>query len=167
MNYIKHQTGLFERFAGDERISPFHISLYFALFQFWNRNRFRNPFPVSREEVMFLSHIGSVNTYTRCIKQLHLWGYIQYFPSFNPNTGSKVSCISFEKGSDKAGDKGNGKGGDKGGGNAADKGLFKNTNITNGNKQSHSISFKNGREKKPGKSNPLHVETDKDYSEPL
>ena len=65
--------------------------------------------------------------------------------------GSKVSCISFEKGSDKAGDKGNCKGSDKGGGNAADKGLFKNTNITNGNKLSHSKSFKNGREKKTGK----------------
>nr|WP_320154036.1 hypothetical protein [uncultured Draconibacterium sp.] len=163
MNYIKHQTGLFERFAEDERITPFHISLYFALFQFWNRNRFRNPFPVSREEVMFLAHIGSVNTYTRCIKQLHQWSYIEYFPSFNPNTGSKVSCISFEKGSDK----GNGKAGDKGGDNAADKGLYKNTNITNGNKQAHSKNYKNGREKKSRNSNPLHVETDKDYSEPL
>jgi hypothetical protein len=159
MNYIRHQTGLFERFAEDERISPFHISLYFALFQFWNRNRFRNPFPISREELMFLSRIGSINTYTRCIKQLHLWGYIEYIPSFNPAIGSKVSCISFEKGGDK--------GTDKGGDNAADRGLFKNTNITNGTKQAHSKIFKNGREKKSNRKNPLHVNIDKDYSEPL
>jgi len=166
MNYIRHQTGLFERFAEDERISPFHISLYFALFQSWNRNRFRNPFPVSREELMFLAHIGSVNTYTRCIKELHQWGYIEYYPSFNPNIGSKVSCISFDKGSDKAGSKagdtGNGKGGDK----AAGKAFYKNTNITNGIKQAHSQNLKNGREKIK-RNNPLHVETDKDYSEPL
>ncbi len=158
MNYIKHQTGLFERFAEDERISPFHISLYFALFQSWNRNRFRNPFPVSREELMFLAHIGSVNTYTRCIKELHQWGYIEYFPSFNPNTGSKVTCISFDKGSDKAGSKADNKG--------SDKALYKNTNITNGIKQVYSQNLKNGREKIK-RNNPLHVETDKDYSEPL
>lgn len=162
MNYIKHQTGLFERFAADERITPYHISLYFALFQFWNKNRFRNPFPVSREELMYFSHIGSVNTYTRCIKQLHQWEYIEYFPSFNPNTGSKVSCISFDKGSDKAGSKAD----DKCSGNAADKALYKNTNITNGNKLVHSKFLKNGREKN-NRNNPLHVNTDKDYSEPL
>jgi hypothetical protein len=163
MNYIRHQTGLFERFAKDERISPFHISLYFALFQFWNRNRFRNPFPISREELMFLSRIGSINTYTRCIKQLHLWGYIEYTPSFNPAIGSKVSCISFEKGGDKA----NNKGSDKGGDNAADRGFFKNTNITNGTKQAYPKIFKNGREKKSNRTNPLHVNIDKNYSEPL
>lgn len=162
MNYIKHQTGVFERFAEDDRISPFHISLYFALFQFWNRNRFRNPFPVSREEIMYLAHIGSVNTYIKCMKQLHQWGYIEYFPSFNPNAGSKVTCISFDKGSDKAGSKGNSKGGDK----AGDKALYKNTNITNGIKQVHSKNLKNGREK-INRDNPLHVNTDKDYSEPL
>lgn len=167
MNYIRHQTGLFERFAEDERVSPFHISLYFALFQFWNRNRFRNPFPVSREELMFLSHIGSVNTYTRCIKELHRWGYIEYFPSFNPNTGSKVTCISFDKGSDKAGSKGDGKGNGKGGDNATGKSFYKNTNITNGNKQAYNQYLKNGREKEKRNNNPLHAETDKDYSEPL
>ncbi|MFV0269116.1 MAG: hypothetical protein ACK5HT_18475 [Draconibacterium sp.] len=167
MNYIRHQTGLFDRFAKDERINPFHISLYFALFQFWNRNRFRNPFPISREEVMTVAHIGSVNTYTKCIKQLHEWGYIEYFPSFHPDTGSKVSCISFDKGSDKAGSKADNKGSDKGSGKAADKAFYKNTNITNGNKQGSHQNLKNGKEKQAGKTNPLHIETDKDYSEPL
>ena len=167
MNYIRHQTGLFERFAEDERINPFHISLYLALFQFWNRNRFRNPFPISREEVMYIAHIGSVNTYTKCIKQLHEWEYIEYFPSFHPDTGTKVRCISFDKGSDKTCRKADNKGSGKGGDNAADKALYKNTNITNGNKQGSLQILKNGKEKHSGKSNPLHVETDKDYSEPL
>ena len=167
MNYIRHQTGLFERFAEDEQISPFHISLYFALFQFLNKNRFRNPFPISREELMFLSHIGSINTYTRCIKQLHQWGYIEYIPSFNPAVGSKVSCISFEKASEKASDKANNKGSDKGGDYTADRGLFKNTNITNGNKQAHPKILNNGGERKSNRTNPLHVNPDKDYSEPL
>ena len=104
---------------------------------------------------MHIAHIGSVNTYTKCIKQLHEWGYIEYFPSFHPDSGSKVTCISFDKSSDKAGD------------NAADKAFYKNTNITNGIKQRVLQNLKNGKEKQPGRSNPLHVETDKDYSEPL
>lgn len=116
---------------------------------------------------MYLAHIGSVNTYTKCVKQLHQWGYIEYFPSFNPNTGSKITCISFEKGSEKAGSKADKKGSSKGGDNAADKASFKNTNITNGNKLGVPKNFKNGKEKNTGRSNPLHVETDKDYSEPL
>jgi hypothetical protein len=34
MNYIKHLTGVFTFFAEDDRLSPYHISLYMALFQF-------------------------------------------------------------------------------------------------------------------------------------
>lgn len=51
---------------------------------------------------MQLSKIGSVNTYTKCLKQLHDWSYIIYHPSYNPHVGSQVTLISFDKGSDKA-----------------------------------------------------------------
>jgi len=156
MNYIRHQQGLFERFVSDKRLSPFHISLYMALFQLWNSNRFRNPFPVAREEVMELAHIGSVSTYLRCIRQLHDWGYIEYAPSFHPGTGTKVSCTKF----DKAGDTG----ADTSGDTAL---LKKNTNITNRNKQGPPDFFENGKEKKGNSSSRYHVVNDKDYGEPL
>lgn len=176
MNYIKHQTGLFERFAADDRINTFHISLYFALFQMWNKNRFRNPFPIEREEIMHLAHIGSVNTYTRCIKQLHQWRYIDYFPSFHPTTGSKVSCISFDKADDKGGnnatdqarDQAESRAGDKGSNQAGDKALNKNlnsTNNSNSNKQDYLKNLNNGTGKKS--TGRFHVNNDKDYSEPL
>lgn len=167
MNYIRHQNALFERFAEDVRISPFHISLYFALFQFWNKNRFRNPFPISREEVMHIAHIGSVNTYIKCIKQLHEWGYIVYSPSFHPTTGSKVSCIDFDKGSGKTGSNTDHKGRSTTGDNGAANAFYKNTNITNGTKKGLLQHIENGKQKQPGKTNPLHIENDKDYAEPL
>lgn len=174
MNYIKHQTALFERFAVDERIKAYHICLYWALFQVWNKNRFRNPFPITREEIMFLARIGSTNTYAKCMKELQLWGYITYRGSGNLHTGWKVSCIRFDSGTATGSDTGSDTGTATGTDTRTATGsatVYKNTNITNtikGNKQGSPQNFKkNGRKKTSGRSNPLHVETDKDYSEPL
>jgi hypothetical protein len=175
MNYIRHLEGFYLRLAEDGRLTPFHVSLYLALFRQWNQNRFRNPFPISREELMFFSRIGSVNTYSRCIKQLDEWGYICYKPSFSSNTGSQVSCIRFDKAGDKANDKANDKGADKGTDNAGSKagdnaGETSYINITNSikdNKQSPSKKWKNGEGKHGKKDNPYHVSGDKDFSEPL
>ncbi len=100
MNYIRHLNGFFERLAEDERLSSYHISLYIALFQHWNANRFSDQFTISRTEVMQLARIGSANTYARCMKELADWGYIFYLPSSNLHSGSKVSCIRFDSTSD-------------------------------------------------------------------
>ncbi|MEM6843218.1 MAG: hypothetical protein AAF944_21185 [Bacteroidota bacterium] len=45
---------------------------------------------------MRVSKIGSVATYHRCIKHLHEYGYLEYFPSFNPLVGSQVNLFTFE-----------------------------------------------------------------------
>ncbi len=103
MNYIRHLNGFFERLADDKRLSSYHISLYIALFQHWNANRFSDQFTISRTEMMQLARIGSANTYARCIKELGDWGYIAYLPSSNLHSGSKVTCIRFDMGSDTAG----------------------------------------------------------------
>ena len=103
MNYIRHLNGFFERLAEDERLSSYHISLYIALFQHWNANRFSDQFTISRTEVMQLARIGSANTYARCMKELADWGYVIYFPSSNLHSGSKVACIRFDSTSDTAG----------------------------------------------------------------
>ncbi|WP_321995556.1 hypothetical protein [Draconibacterium orientale] len=171
MNYIKHQTALFERFADDTRITPFHISLYFALFQLWNRNRFRNPFPILREEVMHLAHIGSTNTYAKCIKQLRDWGYIDYTSSGNLYTGRKVSCITFDTGTATRiatrTDIGIATRSNTGTatGSATVYKEVNNTNRTNSIKQDHHKIVKNGKQKKS--TGRFHINNDKDYSEPL
>ncbi|WP_205764391.1 hypothetical protein [Arenibacter sp. 6A1] len=96
MNYIKHLNAIFEVFASDERLNPTHISLYFALFQMWNENRFPNSFLVDRNSTMLLSKIGSRTTYHRCISNLHQWEYIVYEPSQNRFKGSRVRMPIFE-----------------------------------------------------------------------
>lgn len=90
MNYIKHLTGFFIRIASEETIYPTHISLYIALFQSWNINRFKNPITISREEMMKASRIASKATYHKCIKELQSMGFIDYLPSYNPYSGSEV-----------------------------------------------------------------------------
>ena len=102
INYIKHLTAVFYRMADDERLSPFHISLYFTLFQFWNLNRFKNPISIARQETMRLSKIGSVNTYIKCIKELDKWNYLKYIPSHNPMKGSLVNLYNFNNTTDNA-----------------------------------------------------------------
>lgn len=90
MNYIKHLTGFFIRIASEETIYPTHISLYLALFQSWNINRFKNPIAISRDEMMKTSRIASKATYHKCIKELQNMGFIDYLPSYNPYSGSEV-----------------------------------------------------------------------------
>ncbi len=97
MNYIKHLTGFFEKVALDRTLNPTHISLYIALFQFWNYNRFKNPISISRDEVMRISKISSKATYHKCLKNLHSLGYINYQPSYNPFRGSHVILFNFSE----------------------------------------------------------------------
>lgn len=95
MNYIKHLTGFFEKVAIDKTLNPTHLSLYVALFQFWNCNQFKNPISISRDEVMRISKISSKATYHKCLKNLHSLGYINYEPSYNPFKGSHLYLFNF------------------------------------------------------------------------
>lgn len=96
MNYIKHLTAFLEKVQKDERLTPSHISLYLALFHYWNLNMFNNPICVSRAQLLELCKIGSQHTYYKCLKELHLYGYIQYIPSHNPSNGCKVYLCIFD-----------------------------------------------------------------------
>lgn len=96
MNYIKHLNAAFLKIIEDSRLNPTHVSLYVALFQFWNISRFSDCFYLNRQEVMKLSKIGSKATYHRCLQQLNNWEYIKYLPSHNPFKGSQVKMLIFD-----------------------------------------------------------------------
>ena len=96
MNYIKHLTGFFEKVSTDYDLNPTHISLYMAIFQLWNQNRFQNPISISRDELMRISKISSTATYHKCIKELQERQYVEYNPSFNPFKGSTLNVISLD-----------------------------------------------------------------------
>lgn len=77
----------------DDRINVQHIGLFIAIVQLWNNNGFVNPIPVSRRKLMALSHLGSIVTYHKCIKELTDFGYIDYQPSYHPKKGSLVILL--------------------------------------------------------------------------
>lgn len=97
MNYIRHLNAFFSFVRSDDRLACSHVSLYLALFQYWNFNRFQNPFPVYRENIMLLSKIGSKNTYHKCVKELHQAGYIIYKPPVTKFQAVKISMIRLDK----------------------------------------------------------------------
>jgi hypothetical protein len=96
MNYIKQLSNVIEKFSEDDRLNTAHVSLYLALFQLWNLNRFKNPISINRAEVMKISKIGSKGTYHRCLNDLNNWSYLKYEPLHNPLKGSIVYMFNFE-----------------------------------------------------------------------
>ena len=96
MNYIKHLTGFFEKVSIDFELNPTHISLYMAVFQLWNQNRFQNPIGISRDELMRISKIASTATFHKCMKELSAKGYVIYNPSYNPFKGSTLEVINLD-----------------------------------------------------------------------
>jgi hypothetical protein len=81
---------LVKRMGSDERLLATHVSLFTALFIFWQRNDFASPFPITRKTLLMFSKIASVATYHKCIRELDEYGYIRYQPSYNPSKGSLV-----------------------------------------------------------------------------
>ena len=82
-------------FYDDDRLLPSHIALYMALFQVWNEHRFENPISFYRSEIMKMAKINSYSTFTKCLRDLNDFQYLQYLPSHNPLKGSKINFYNF------------------------------------------------------------------------
>ena len=169
VNYVKHLNAVFLQFSKDSNLNPTHISLYMALFQIWNTNRFVNVFFINREEVMRISKIGSKSTYHRCIKQLSHWNYILYSPSHNPFKGSQIKMFDFGTSSEQAmypsrPETGTGHGQDL-------VPIYKHIQTFKNNNKQEGLNFENfGLNKlSPGVPNEDNLQTssDKNYDEPL
>ena len=100
VNYIKHLENVFAKISLDDRLSTVHLGLYYSLFHQWNLAKFQNPISICRSELMRTSKVGSANTYTRCLRELTDWGYIEYKPSNNPCRGSLVNMYRFDTSTD-------------------------------------------------------------------
>ncbi|MDT7828356.1 hypothetical protein RQM65_06745 [Pricia sp. S334] len=95
MNYIKHLNAAFHRCYADDRLRPGHVSLYMALFFYWNLHRFAEVFYANRTEIMKMAKIGSRSTYHRLIKELSEWEYIEYLPTQSPARKTMVRLYHF------------------------------------------------------------------------
>ena len=93
MSEVKELTRFYSAIREDNRIGATHISVYMALFQFYNLNKFENPILITRKAVMETAKINGLATYHKCIKDLDEFGYINYRPSFNPGIGTRVVLL--------------------------------------------------------------------------
>ncbi len=100
MNYITHLNASLVTIYEDPRLHPGHISLYMALFFYWNLHHFPKKFYANREELMKMAKIGSRSTYHRLLNELSLWEYIIYRPTKNPR---ELSTVSLSQNRDKSG----------------------------------------------------------------
>jgi hypothetical protein len=83
INWVDLVTSFYARVQADGRVSPTHISLYFALLH-EARNAPGFPFYLQKGRVMRLAKICSPVTVNKCLRELHEYGYIIYKPNFKP-----------------------------------------------------------------------------------
>ena len=95
MEQLKELTNFYSAIKNDNRIGTTHISLYMALFQFYNLNRLENPIQITRTAVMKVAKISGLATYHKCMRDLVEFGYIQYEPSYNPAINSQVHLLKI------------------------------------------------------------------------
>lgn len=95
VNYIRHLNEVLRKFSEDDNISSSHRSLYLAFFELWNQKHFPKTIMVNSKQVMSLAKIRSRTTYHKLLRELKLWGYLQYHPSSSPKNGSLVKLFRF------------------------------------------------------------------------
>jgi len=95
MKKSPNMIGYFSKFLQDKQMYSSHLSLYVALFELWERNKFRSPFSICRKEVMKLSKIKSYATYHKCIKEVQKAGFVVYLPNYNSYEGSLIEIIDY------------------------------------------------------------------------
>lgn len=80
-------------FTKDERITVWHMAVMFGIVHLATTVNREAPIYISRKKIMALTHINSIVTYHKCIKELQLFGYIHYVPSYHPAYGSKIYLL--------------------------------------------------------------------------
>lgn len=84
-----------ERIRDDPRIKPSHISLFIVLSTKGEIGASVNYGTQDRACILNEAKI-SVTTFQRCIHDLHDFGYLQYFPSYNPKIKNKLFLYDDE-----------------------------------------------------------------------
>lgn len=94
MDTAEQLSSFLKLVSKNRNIKPSHLSLYSAILMCYTKGLCQNPFRVSRRELMKHSAIHSFATYHKCMKELVLYGYIDYQPSYHPNLASRITLLN-------------------------------------------------------------------------
>jgi len=93
MDRFNHLHRFIGRVVSDTRLKPMHIALSVALYQRWISTDLQNSCGGSRRILMNASRIRSKATYHKILKDLQLYGYIRYIPSYHPRKASEFILL--------------------------------------------------------------------------
>jgi hypothetical protein len=89
---------VFSLWDEDQRMTPWHMALYLALFRQWSRYKFSDSILVSRSQLMDHAKINSRTTFARLMLDLQNWAYIEeYHPQHNPKLQSCIKLNAFRE----------------------------------------------------------------------
>lgn len=94
MGWTEWLSRFYQKACADNRLSPAHISLYFALAHEVG-HVYAIPFYLRRETIMLKAKIYLPVTLNRCLREVHEYGYIEYRPSYTPGQ-SAVMLAALE-----------------------------------------------------------------------
>lgn len=90
---VKHINYFLQQIASNRGILTSHISLYIAMIRIQELQGYKNPFRITRRELMQTSAIRSFATYHKCLQELIHWGYIAYKPSYDTYKASQITFL--------------------------------------------------------------------------
>ncbi len=84
-----------DKICNDPRLNVWHISLLLAIIRLGYRQNESKIIRVSRSKLMALSHINTTPTYHKYFKELQIYGFIKYNPSYHPGYRSTVELLQL------------------------------------------------------------------------
>lgn len=81
-----------QKISDDQRLNVWHIAIIVAIIQIAIAQDDKNRIRISRSKLMKKSHIKTIPTYHKYFKELQLFGYTKYTPSYHPKGRS---CIEI------------------------------------------------------------------------
>lgn len=95
MNSTKHNGEVWimnylSLYINDPDLNVWHLAILSAVLNLGYKQRQRRRINVSRSRIMALSHINTVPTYHKYLKELQDFGYIKYTPSYHPGYKSEI-----------------------------------------------------------------------------
>jgi hypothetical protein len=90
---VKHINYFLQQIGSNRCILTSHISLYIAMIRIQELQGYKNPFRITRRELMQTSAIRSFGTYHKCLQELIRWGYIAYQPSYDIYKASQITFL--------------------------------------------------------------------------
>ncbi|MBM7420159.1 MULTISPECIES: hypothetical protein [Chryseobacterium] len=73
-----------QKISDDNRLNVWHIAIIVAIIQIAIAQDDKNRIRISRSKLMKKSHIKTIPTYHKYFKELQLFGYTRYTPSYHP-----------------------------------------------------------------------------------